>query len=600
MHSSMDKTQHNTHNNTVGTFIHGMKSNNTVNVESQSTSNGDEHTTMAQRSGDNSVGTTHDTTIGAQSLNFRRALNNFCRKNKVDIVALQEPRCSGSTARKTIKKLGFKNYVMAEARGFSGGIWLMWNRSDIQIQLIQNNFHFLHVQVSEKGMEPWLLTVIYASPRENERHDTWQLLRHLATSINKPWLVMGDFNEIAYPDEKKGGAPVDVKKCQIFNSWINDCNLLEVTTAGTRFTWRGPKWNGRDRVFKKLDRVLCNVDWRIKYHEGFAKVLPRVQSDHHPIIVSLEGHATSSRNRPFRFEAAWNSHVDFKDFLNSNWEKDTNIVQSLHNLTVQLKKWNKDIFGDIFKRKKEILDRLNGIQNSSNYGHSIFLENLEKELQDQLVVTLYQEECFWFQKSRSQWINDGDRNTKYYHSKTIVLAIPAPMDIDGKDTIGWGGTNTRNFTVKSAYENQNIRAQPIEGDWKAVWSWKGPHRIQTFMWMAAHDRLLTNFRRSKWGVGASPTCSRCDRVNETLIHVLRDCPVATQTWIRKESNLVLLLSTKPGSGKPSLAQKNLTCLSEPLPVAPSLGRTKPGLARKLHYKLETVSHFRVTKYWIKN
>ncbi|CAJ2658994.1 unnamed protein product [Trifolium pratense] len=412
--------------------------------------------------------------------------------------------------------------------------------------------------VSEKGMEPWLLTVIYASPRENERHDTWQLLRHLATSINKPWLVMGDFNEIAYPDEKKGGAPVDVKKCQIFNSWINDCNLLEVTTARTRFTWRGPKWNGRDRVFKKLDRVLCNVDWRIKYHEGFAKVLPRVQSDHHPIIVSLEGHATSSRNRPFRFEAAWNSHVDFKDFLNSNWEKDTNIVQSLHNLTIQLKKWNKDIFGDIFKRKKEILDRLNGIQNSSNYGHSIFLENLEKELQDQLVVTLYQEECFWFQKSRSQWINDGDRNTnKYGRNKDLrvtissqpydsplwkaltgiwekfqqnivwqlgdgnninfwldkwtpsgtsllsvtnqiiidttlsvrdvftpsgewyfdfftsnlpsnfsfqVLAIPAPMDIDGKDTIGWGGANTRIFTVKSAYVNQNIRAQPIEVD----------------------------------------------------------------------------------------------------------------------------------------
>ncbi|GAU49878.1 hypothetical protein TSUD_408170 [Trifolium subterraneum] len=274
--------------------------------------------------------------------------------------------------------------------------------------------------VSEKDIEPWLLTVIYASPRENERHDTWQLLRQLATSINKPWLMMGDFNEIAYPDEKKGGAPANVKKYQIFNNWINDCNLLEVTTAGTRFTWRGPKWNGRDKVFKKLDRVLCNVDWRIKYHDGIAKVLPRVQSDHHPIIVLLEGHATSSRNRPFRFEAAWNSHVDFKYFLNSNWEKDTNIVQSLHNLPIQLKKWNKDTFGDIFKRKKKILDRLDGIQNSSNYGHSIFLENLEKELQDQLAVTLYQEECLWFQKSRSQWISDGDRNTKYYHSKTIV------------------------------------------------------------------------------------------------------------------------------------------------------------------------------------
>jgi ribonuclease HI len=92
--------------------------------------------------------------------------------------------------------------------------------------------------------------------------------------------------------------------------------------------------------------------------------------------------------------------------------------------------------------------------------------------------------------------------------------------------------NTRNFTVKSAYDNQNTIAEPIVEDWKSLWSWKGPHRIQTFMWMAAHERLLTNFRRSKWGVGASPTCSRCDGVNETTIHVLRDCPAAIQTWIR--------------------------------------------------------------------
>jgi hypothetical protein len=29
------------------------------------------------------------------------------------------------------------------------------------------------------------------------------------------------------------------------------------------------------------------------------------------------------------------------------------------------------------------------------------------------------------------------------------------MDVDGPDTIGWGGTNTRNFTVKSAYDNHS-------------------------------------------------------------------------------------------------------------------------------------------------
>ncbi|PNX66909.1 ribonuclease H, partial [Trifolium pratense] len=89
-----------------------------------------------------------------------------------------------------------------------------------------------------------------------------------------------------------------------------------------------------------------------------------------------------------------------------------------------------------------------------------------------------------------------------------------------RDSIGWGGTTTRDFTVQSAYVSQSARGQTIEGDWKALWGWKGPYRIQTFMWIAAHERLLTNYRRSKWGVGISPTCSECNRDNETTLHGL--------------------------------------------------------------------------------
>jgi len=127
-------------------------------------------------------------------------------------VALQETRCSGSIGKKTIKKLGFKNYVLSEARGFSEGIWLSWNMLNIQIQLIHNDFHYLHVHVKEKDLEPRLLTVVYASPRENERQDTWNNLRHLTSTITEPWLMIGDFNEIAYL-EKKGGATTDVRNC---------------------------------------------------------------------------------------------------------------------------------------------------------------------------------------------------------------------------------------------------------------------------------------------------------------------------------------------------------------------------------------------------
>ncbi|MCI59004.1 hypothetical protein A2U01_0080259, partial [Trifolium medium] len=45
-----------------------------------------------------------------------------------------------------------------------------------------------------------------------------------------------------------------------------------------------------------------------------------------------------------------------------------------------------------------------------------------------------------------------------------VLALPAPMDMDGQDSIGCGGTSTRDFTIQSAYVYQSARSQTFEGD----------------------------------------------------------------------------------------------------------------------------------------
>lgn len=137
-------------------------------------------------------------------------------------------------------------------------------------------------------------------------------------------------------------------------------------------------------------------------------------------MIMLNGEPHSPTNRPFRFEVACLSYDTFPSFLQEKWNKDAVLPTSLQYLTPNLHEWNKETFGNIFHRKKELLARLNGIQNSPTYGRSRFLDFLEKELQDQLALTLHQEECLWFQKSRSQRIVDGDRNTKYYHTKTII------------------------------------------------------------------------------------------------------------------------------------------------------------------------------------
>jgi hypothetical protein len=83
--------------------------------------------------------------------------------------------------------------------------------------------------------------------------------------------------------------------------------------------------------------------------------------------------------------------------------------------------------------------------------------------------------------------------------------------------------------VQSAYKLQIEHCQHLDGEWKTLWSWKCPHGIQTFIWMAIHEQLLTNYRRSKWGVGISPLCNSCE---ETIIHMLSDYPNATHVWLK--------------------------------------------------------------------
>lgn len=45
---------------------------------------------------------------------------------------------------------------------------------------------------------------------------------------------------------------------------------------------------------------------------------------------------------------------------------------------------------------------------------------LRSELWVELNNILKQEEIFWFQKSRCNWLKMGDRNTKFFHASTII------------------------------------------------------------------------------------------------------------------------------------------------------------------------------------
>lgn len=78
------------------------------------------------------------------------------------------------------------------------------------------------------------------------------------------------------------------------------------------------------------------------------------------------------------------------------------------------------MFGHIYRKKTELIGRIRGFQRATQFRDNPFLENLEVRLKEELQDILNREEIMWFQKARTTWMNDGDRNTKFYHTKTKV------------------------------------------------------------------------------------------------------------------------------------------------------------------------------------
>lgn len=170
-------------------------------------------------------------------------------------------------------------------------------------------------------------------------------------------LSTGDYNSVLCRDEVTNSNSFSFNRNAGFSNWIFREELIHLGFKGPRYTWcRGTK-QGTFRV-ARLDRAVCNVDWKIMFPETKVTHLPMVNSDHSPLLITTNPNIVSEGNKNFKFSAAWLTHPDFLKVVEENWRKEQDVEVNRRNLAQKLGEWNKNCFGNIFHRKRRVIARI--------------------------------------------------------------------------------------------------------------------------------------------------------------------------------------------------------------------------------------------------
>lgn len=62
---------------------------------------------------------------------------------------ISEPKISGDHATKVANSLGFFHVCIEDANGFFGGIWLLWNKWNFDLNVVDHNMQSITALVTD-------------------------------------------------------------------------------------------------------------------------------------------------------------------------------------------------------------------------------------------------------------------------------------------------------------------------------------------------------------------------------------------------------------------------------------------------------------------
>ncbi|XP_056698546.1 uncharacterized protein [Spinacia oleracea] len=270
-------------------------------------------------------------------------------------------------------------------------------------------------------------------------------------------------NEVISQPEKMGGRPVRGSQGRNLINFMDAAGLVDIGYNGCKYTWTNVR-DGMELIQERLDRALANSPWLDNFPHTKVHHLPRIHSDHSPILVSLDNCAVNGPF-PFRCKEVWLSHPNFSDYFVQNWKPPNNDFLNGRNCFLNtISSWNHNIFGNLNKQKRIIIARIEGIQIALSNKYSRFLINLEADLLANLNDIYKKERIIWAQKAGINWRKYADYNTKYFHTIAKIKKSKGKILTLKNDQNEWVTDQLLLKNMASSYFQCLFTSQHIQGN----------------------------------------------------------------------------------------------------------------------------------------
>jgi len=153
------------------------------------------------------------------------------------LLFLIETMASEATTKQILPQLGFDHYDFTLPVNHSGGIWVLWNKKNILANVLLKEDIAIHMLVFDVLIQKFsIISGVYAPAQPCHKDAFWSHLRNVNSVIDKPWCLIGDFNELECSADKTRVSTAAPSRLTRLPSFLHFCHAVSSPVLGRSFT----------------------------------------------------------------------------------------------------------------------------------------------------------------------------------------------------------------------------------------------------------------------------------------------------------------------------------------------------------------------------